>query len=370
MEEEYRFSAPGRVEIGGNHTDHQHGCVLAAAINLEARAIARRNGEGKIRVSSEGYEPVEIDVHDLGMREEERNTSAALIRGTAAAFAERGCRIGGFDAKVSSTVPPGSGLSSSAAFEVLVGRMINGLFFEDKLTPLQIAQIGQYAENAYFGKPCGLMDQAASSVGGLVYMDFHDPARPAVERVEYDFDGCGYTLCIIDSGADHEGMTEAYAAIPEELRRVCRVFGREYLRDVDESEFYARLPEVRRAAGDRGTLRAMHVFDDDRRAREQAEALRNNDFDRFLKLVNDSGESSWQYLQNVIPSGSGERQSMAFTIALCKRLLNGRGAVRVQGGGFAGAALAFVPDGEFDEFREGVEGVLGAGCCHRLSITR
>ena len=371
MDEEYRFSAPGRVEIGGNHTDHQHGRVLAAAINLESKAIVRRNCEGKIRVISEGYEPVEIDVWDLGVHEEEKNTTAALIRGVAAAFTECGCKLGGLDAKVSSTVLPGSGLSSSAAFEVLIGRILNGLFFEDKLTPVQIAQIGQYAENVYFGKPCGLMDQTASSVGGLVYIDFRDPAHPVVENVEYDFDGCGYTLCIIDSGADHAGLTEAYAAIPGELHKVCRVFGREYLRDVDESEFYARLPEVRKAAGDRGALRAMHIFDDSRRVAEQVAALRNNDFDRFLKLVNDSGESSWKYLQNVIPSGSREHQSMAFTIALCKKLLNnGRGAVRVHGGGFAGTALAFVPDGEFNKFREGVERVLGAGCCHKLSIAK
>lgn len=265
---------------------------------------------------------------------------------------------------------PGSGLSSSAAFEVLIGRILNGLFFEDKLTPVQIAQIGQYAENVYFGKPCGLMDQTASSVGGLVYIDFRDPAHPVVENVEYDFDGCGYTLCIIDSGADHAGLTENYAAIPGELHKVCRVFGREYLRNVDESEFYARLSEVRKVAGDRGALRAMHIFDDSRRVAEQVAALRSNDFDRFLKLVNDSGDSSWKYLQNVIPSGSREHQSMAFTIALCKKLLNGRGAVRVHGGGFAGTALAFVPDGEFNKFREGVERVLGAGCCHKLSIAK
>ena len=370
MDEEYHFSAPGRVEIGGNHTDHQHGRVLAAAINLESKAIVRRNCEGKIRVISEEYDPVEIDVWDLGVHEEEKNTTAALIRGVASAFTERGCKLGGLDAKVSSTVLPGSGLSSSAAFEVLIGRILNGLFFEDKLTPVQIAQIGQYAENVYFGKPCGLMDQTASSVGGLVYIDFRDPAHPVVENVEYDFDGCGYTLCIIDSGADHAGLTENYAAIPGELHKVCRVFGREYLRDVDESEFYARLPEVRKVAGDRGALRAMHIFDDSRRVAEQVAALRNNDFDRFLKLVNDSGDSSWKYLQNVIPSGSREHQSMAFTIALCKKLLNGRGSVRVHGGGFAGTALAFVPDGEFNKFREGVERVLGAGCCHKLSIAK
>ena len=251
MDEEYHFSAPGRVEIGGNHTDHQHGRVLAAAINLESKAIVRRNCEGKIRVISEGYDPVEIDVWDLGVHEEEKNTTAALIRGVASAFTECGCKLGGLDAKVSSAVLPGSGLSSSAAFEVLMGRIINGLYFENRLSSVEIAQIGQYAENVYFGKPCGLMDQTASSVGGMVYIDFKNTQAPIVERVEYDFGGCGYTLCIVDSGADHAGLTKSYAAIPEELHRVCGVFGKEYLRDVDEAEFYRRLPEVgqRRATG-------------------------------------------------------------------------------------------------------------------------
>ena len=370
MDKVYHFSAPGRTEIGGNHTDHQHGCVLAAAVDMTTTAEVTLNGTNVIRVDSEGYRPVEIDLGDLTIKEAEKNTTAALIRGVAAAFRQRGYKLAGFDAKVKSTVLPGSVLSSSAAFEVLIGRILNGLFADNVISDIEIAQIGQYAENVYFGKPCGLMDQIASSVGGLVYIDFRDPAHPVVENVEYDFEGCGYTLCIIDSGADHAGLTENYAAIPGELHKVCRVFGREYLRDVDESEFYARLPEVRKVAGDRGALRAMHIFDDSRRAAEQVAALRSNDFDRFLKLVNDSGDSSWKYLQNVIPSGSREHQSMAFTIALCKKLLNGRGAVRVHGGGFAGTALAFVPDGEFNKFREGVERVLGAGCCHKLSIAK
>ena len=362
----YEFSAPGRVEIGGNHTDHQHGQVLAAAIDLATNASVCKNDDGVIRVFSQGYDPVEVY---LGLHEAEKNTTAALVRGVSAAFAQRGCPISGFDARVSSTVLPGSGLSSSAAFEVLMGRIINGLYFENKLSPVEIAQIGQYAENVYFGKPCGLMDQTASSVGGMVYIDFKNTQAPIVERVEYDFDSCGYTLCIVDSGADHAGLTEAYAAIPEELHKVCGVFGKEYLRDVDEAEFYSRLPEVRAAAGDRAVLRAMHIFDDNRRVAEQAEALKNGRFDSFLRLVNESGDSSWEYLQNVIPSGSSEHQEMALTIAICKKLLNGRGAVRVHGGGFAGTVLAFVPNGEFDAFRERLESILGSGCCQRLSIT-
>ena len=281
MDEEYRFSAPGRVEIGGNHTDHQHGRVLAAAINLESKAIVRRNCEGKIRVISEGYEPVEIDVWDLGVHEEEKNTTAALIRGVASAFTECGCKLGGLDAKVSSTVLPGSGLSSSAAFEVLIGRILNGLFFEDKLTPVQIAQIGQYAENVYFGKPCGLMDQTASSVGGLVYIDFRDPAHPVVENVEYDFDGCGYTLCIIDSGADHAGLTENYAAIPGELHKVCLpnaiLTFKEYLID------YANEPT--KIAGEAMIERALAAMTDDdirNTTRERLELIEQGTRDLFF----------------------------------------------------------------------------------------
>ncbi len=364
----YHFSAPGRVEIGGNHTDHQHGMVLAAAVDLTTNASVQKNDDGIIRVLSEGYDPVEVYIYDLELHEEERNTMAALVRGVAAAFVQRGCCLGGFDAKVNSTVLTGSGLSSSAAFEVLMGRIINGLFFENRLSPVEIAQIGQYAENVYFGKPCGLMDQTASSVGGMVLIDFKDTSAPQVERIEYDFGGCGYTLCIVDSGADHAGLTEEYAAIPEELRKVSAVFGREYLRDVDEMEFYARLPEVRAAAGDRAVLRAIHIFDDNRRVMQQAEALRCGRFDSFLRLVSESGDSSWKYLQNVVLSGASEHQSMAFTIALCKKLLNGSGAVRVHGGGFAGTVLCFVPNGELEAFNTELEKTLGKGCCHRLSI--
>ena len=247
----YEFSAPGRVEISGNHTDHQHGRVLAAAIDLTTNASVCKNDDEVIRVFSQGYDPVEVYIHYLELHEAEKNTTVALVRGVSAAFVQRGCPIGGFDARISSTVLPGSGLSSSAAFEVLMGRIINGLYFENRLSPVEIAQIGQYAENVYFGKPCGLMDQTASSVGGMVYIDFKNTQAPIVERVEYDFGGCGYTLCIVDSGADHAGLTKSYAAIPEELHRVCGVFGKEYLRDVDEAEFYRRLPEVgqRRATG-------------------------------------------------------------------------------------------------------------------------
>ena len=330
------FSAPGRVELGGNHTDHQHGCVLAAAIDRTARARVRPTGEGVVRVFSRGYAPVELAPDDLSPRQEERNTTAALVRGMAAAFRRRGLPWRGFDAWVESDVLPGAGLSSSAAFEVLLGRIGNALFAGNSLTAPDIARMGQWAENVYFGKPCGLMDQLASSTGGLVFMDFRDPAAPLVRRLDAALPG--YVLCVVDSGADHAGLTDAYAAIPRELGAVCRLFGAEVLRQVEEAEFYRRLPEVRRAAGDRAVLRAIHVFDENRRVLGQVQALENGDTEGFLALVNDSGRSSWEYLQNIAPEGAAGHQELAVTLALCRRLLRGRGAARVHGGGFAGTA--------------------------------
>ena len=369
MDKVYHFSAPGRTEIGGNHTDHQHGCVLAAAVDMTTTAEVTLNGTNTIHVVSEGYKQVEIDLSDLKVREEEKNTTAALIRGVAAAFAQRGYKLAGFDAKVRSTVLPGSGLSSSAAFEVLIGRILNGLIANNEVSDIEIAQIGQYAENVYFGKPSGLMDQMASSVGGLVFIDFADPKRPTVEKIDYDFAHCGYTLCIIDSGADHADLTAEYAAIPAEMKKIAAYFGKEVLRDVDERDFYARLANVRKAAGDRAVLRAMHFFDENRRVQMQVRALKNDNFAAFLNYVNESGMASWTLLQNVTPAGYIEKQDMAFTLALCQQLLGGEGAVRVHGGGFAGTALAFVLNDKFDGFKVGIEAVLGDGHCHKLRIT-
>lgn len=360
MQTIYRFSAPGRTEISGNHTDHQHGCVLAAAVNMQTTAEVTLRDDDCIRVASEGYAPVEIRLDDLSIHEDEKNTTAAIVRGVAAAFQQRGCELRGFDASVRSTVLPGSGLSSSAAFEVLIGTILNELFFDRKLTAVEIAQIGQYAENVYFGKPSGLMDQTASSVGGLVFIDFADPQTPLVERVEFDFAHCGYTPCILDSGADHADLTDEYAAIPQEMRSVARCFGKEVLREVNEAEFYAQLKQVREQTGDRAVLRAMHFFDENRRVLEQVQALKNGDFEGFLAGVRASGRSSWMLLQNIIPLGSTAHQQMALAQALCEKLLDGRGACRVHGGGFAGTILAFVPDEMLGQFRSGAEAVLGA----------
>ncbi len=368
MNQHYLFSAPGRTEISGNHTDHQHGCVLAAAVNLETVADVTLNGADVIRVCSEGYAPVEIDIRDLSIREAEKNTTAALIRGVAAAFAARGAVLHGFDAAVRSTVLPGSGLSSSAAFEVLIGTILNELFFEKKLSAVEIAQIGQYAENVYFGKPSGLMDQTASSVGGMVFIDFADPANPVVERLDFDFSAAGHALCIIDSGADHANLTHEYAAIPQELRAVCAQFGKEVLRDIPEAEFFAALPRLRGTVPDRAILRAIHVYQENKRVLRQAEALRAGDFDAFLRLTVASGRSSWMYLQNITPAGETEHQAVAVALALCDTLLGGRGAFRVHGGGFAGTVQAFVPMDLLEQFKSGIEAVLGEGSCHVLSI--
>ena len=368
MQQTYLFSAPGRTEISGNHTDHQHGCVLAAAVNLETVAEVTIQDSPVIRVFSEGYDPVTVELSDLSVHPEEVNTTAALVRGVAAAFAEKGAKLQGFDARVRSTVLPGSGLSSSAAFEVLMGTICNELFFEKKLTPVQIAQVGQWAENVYFGKPCGLMDQTASSVGGMVFIDFQDPDAPVVERIDFDFSKAGHVLCIIDSGADHADLTGEYAAIPAELRSVCAWFGKAYLRDVPEADFYAALGDLRGKVTDRAILRAIHVYEENKRVHDQVQALKRGDFSAFLQLVRQSGRSSWMYLQNINPAGAVKDQSVAVTLALCDTLLGDRGAFRVHGGGFAGTVQAFVPVDMLEDFRAKVDGILGAGKCHVLSI--
>lgn len=366
---QYVFSAPGRTELSGNHTDHQHGCVLAAAINLEMLAWVRKTDTDIIRVMSEGYPISVIDLKDMEIKEEEKNTTNALIRGVAAKFMQMGCDVKGFDAYVTSTVLPGSGLSSSAAYEVLIGTIINHLFYGAKATAVEVAQIGQWAENVYFGKPCGLMDQTASSVGNIISIDFADTANPIVEKIDFDFDSAGYALCIIDSGADHADLTDEYAAITVELKNVCKVFGKEFLRDVDEAEFYANLPKVRETAGDRATLRAMHVFSENKRVAKQVAALKNNDFDTFLKYVTESGLSSWRFLQNVTPTGRTNHQEVAFALGLAEKLLEGKkGACRVHGGGFAGTIQAFVPLADLDEFKTAMEAALGQGKCHVLAI--
>ena len=362
------FSAPGRTEIGGNHTDHQRGRVLAAAVNLDTVAAVRENGTDVIRVVSRGYPRCEINVTELTPRENERNATPALIRGVAARFAQLGCPVRGFDAYCESTVLPGSGLSSSAAYEVLIGTIINHLFFDARATRAEVARIGQYAENVFFGKPCGLMDQTASAVGSLVTIDFFDQDNPVIKPVAFDFSSCGHALCIIDSGADHADLTDEYAAVPGEIRAVAAHFGKEVLTQVEEADFFAAIPALRRECGDRAVLRAVHFYQENARVPRQVAALENGDFAAFLKLVRESGHSSYMYLQNVIPAGCKQHQDVALALALCEHYLRGRGAYRVHGGGFAGTVQAFVPFEILEDFRRGIDGVLGEGACHVLSI--
>ena len=367
MPERY-FSAPGRTELSGNHTDHQHGRVLAGAVNLDMLAAVRANGTNRIRVLSKGYPMTEVDLTETEPKPEEINTTPALVRGVAARFMQLGCRVQGFDAYMESTVLPGSGLSSSAAFEVLMGTIINYLFFDSKVSQPEIAMIGQYAENVYFGKPCGLMDQMASAVGGMVTIDFADPKNPVIEPVAFDFAACGHALCIIDTRASHADLTDEYAAITRELKEICAWFGKDVLRQVEESDFYAAIAQLREKCGDRAVMRAIHFYEENARVPLQVAALQKGDFDAYLQLMKESGFSSYTALQNVVPTGSTANQAVAVALALCKRLLGGKGGYRVHGGGFAGTVQAFVPFELLENFRSGIDAVLGQGACHVLSI--
>ena len=362
------FSAPGRTEIGGNHTDHQRGRVLAAAVNLDTQAAVRLNGTDCIRILSQGYPLCEVDLKVLTPQADEVNGTASLIRGVAARFVELGCQVKGFDAYCESTVLPGSGLSSSAAYEVLIGTILNHLFFDSRISAPEIAMIGQYAENVFFGKPCGLMDQTASSVGGLVTIDFFEKNNPNIRSVNFDFSACGHALCIIDSRASHADLTDEYAAIPGELKNNCAHFGKDVLTQIDPNDFYAAIPALREKCGDRAVMRAIHFYQENERVPQQVAALEAGDFNKFLALVKESGFSSFMYLQNVIPAGRTRNQEMAIALGLCEHYLRDKGAYRVHGGGFAGTVQAFVPFDLLDSFRAGIDAVLGEGACHVLSI--
>ena len=360
------FSTPGRTEIGGNHTDHQNGCVLAASVDVDALGVAAENGTNEIRILSEGYDLCTVDLNDLKVHEENAGKTGELIRGVAAQLQKRGFEIRGFDAYVSSDVLSGSGLSSSAAYEMWLGVTMNHMFCGGSVTPIETAQIGQYAENVYFGKPCGLMDQAASISGGVIAIDFRDKENPVVEKIDADFHG--HALCIVDSGADHAGLTPAYAAIRSEMEAVAAHFGKKVLREVPREDFIKELPAVREKLGDRAVLRAFHFYHDNERAILEAKALKENRFEDFLALVNESGRSSFMYLQNVSVPGADKHQELAVTLALCDEFLDGKGAFRVHGGGFAGTVQAFVPADMADAFRKKMDAALGSGRCHVLFI--
>ena len=362
------FSGPGRTEIGGNHTDHQHGRVLCGSVDMDMLACAAPNGKNIIRIQSEGYPALEIGLDSLSVREEEKNTSAALVRGVAARVRELGFTLAGFDACVTSTVLSGSGLSSSAAYETLVGNIFNHFCCEDKLDPVTIAKIGQYAENVYFGKPCGLMDQMGSSVGGAVFIDFNDPANPVVERVDYDFTRSGHALCIVDTASSHGDLTDDYADITKEMGAVAAHFGRTVLRDVPLEDFHAAVPALRQECGDRAVLRAMHFYSDDRRAVQEAGALKKGNFEAFLNMVNASGLSSSLCLQNTWSIHDPKQQAIPLALTVGEHLLDGMGAIRVHGGGFAGTIQAWVPEEYLTVFKNGIEELFGPGKCHVLHI--
>ena len=364
------YSAPGRSEVGGNHTDHQLGMVLATSINLDAIAIVAKTGDNKVTIKSEGYKKEEVSLEELQPVKEEEGTSRGLIRGMAARLKEEGYQIGGFQAYVTSDVLSGSGMSSSAAYEVLLGNIFSGLYNEMKISPVFIAQAGQYAENVFFGKPCGLMDQMASSVGGLIFIDFKELKNPEVKQVNVDFETFGYSLCIVDTKGSHAELTPEYAAIPAGMKKVAGFFNQDVLRKVDQEEFYRQIPQIREQFGDRAVLRAMHFFAEDERVQAQVKALEAGEFENFKSLLIESGDSSYKYLQNVYTSQDVHNQSVSIGLAVSDRVLKGKGAWRVHGGGFAGTIQAFVPNDLVDEYKKNLEHVFGEGSCLVLKVRK
>lgn len=362
------FSAPGRTEIGGNHTDHQHGLVLAGSVNLDVIAVVSENNGNTVRIKSQGYEMDELDITELEVKPSESGRAIALIRGVLAAFSQNGHSVGGFDAYTTSNVLKGSGLSSSAAFEVLVSGIVNGLFNATAVNAVDIAKYSQFAEREYFGKPCGLLDQMASSVGGFTYADFNDPQNPVVEKINLDLSQSGHTLCVVDTGGNHANLTQDYADITLECKAVSECLGVEFLRDADENLFYSSIAEIRQKCGDRAVLRAMHFFNEDKRVLTQKSALKCGDFNTFFAAVKRSGESSYDLLQNVYSPSNPREQAISLALALTKQFLNGRGAYRVHGGGFAGTIQCYIPNKMFDDYKQMIESVFGENSCVKLFV--
>lgn len=362
------YSAPGRSEVGGNHTDHQHGEVLAASINLDAIAVVRKTQEPVIELLSEGYEKISVDLSDLEKREEEEGTSIGIIRGMAYGLKQNGHGIGGFQAYVTSDVLNGAGMSSSAAFETLIGTVISGLYNNMEISPVEIAQVAQYAENVFFGKPCGLMDQMACSVGGLIHIDFKDPKNPMVEKVEVDFGAYEHSLCITDTKGSHADLTDDYAQIPQEMKKVAELFGKEFLREVDEKDFYKNIAKLQKECGDRAVLRSLHFFEEEKRVEQEVAALKNGNFSEFLQTVKSSGNSSFNYLQNVYTNKDVQNQGVSIGLAVSESILGNHGVSRVHGGGFAGTIQAFVENGFVENYREMLDSVFGEGSCHVLKV--
>lgn len=366
---EYRiFSASGRTEVGGNHTDHNFGKVLAAGVSLDVIAIVKKTADSIIEVKSEGFPKDVVDLNDLSVHKNEKEDSSALIRGVAAGFKNKNYNIGGFKAYTTSNVLKGSGLSSSAAFEVLIGTILNYLYNDLKATNVEIAQIAQYAENVYFGKPSGLMDQMASSVGSFITIDFKDTENPIIEKIDFDFAKCGHSLCIVDTKGSHENLTPEYAAIPKEMKAVAGYFGKDVLREITLSDVLENITALREKLGDRAVLRSLHFLNENETVEREAKALQSGDFKAFLKEVIKSGNSSYKYLQNIYANNNPKEQGLAIGLNLAEMVLDGEGACRVHGGGFAGTIQAFVPNDKLNVFKETLNNCFGDGSCHIISI--
>jgi galactokinase len=375
------ISAPGRTEVGGNHTDHQHGQVLAASINDDAIAVVAANASNLVQVKSEGYDIITFSLDNIEKKADEEGTTLALIKGVIAGVKERGFSVGGFDAYITSDVLGGSGLSSSAAFETVIGNVLSALYNDMKIDPVTIAIIGQYAENYYFGKPCGLMDQMACSVGSLCHIDFADPSNPKIDRIELDMDAVGYSLCITDTKGSHADLTPDYAAVPAEMKSVAAYFGKDVLNDISEEDVIAAIPELREKLGDRPVLRALHYYEENKRVVNEATALKDENFEEFLKNVKASGDSSYKFLQNVYTTHDVLHQNVSIALCMSEKVLNSDsasdnnsslfgGVSRVHGGGFAGTIQAFVRNEKVAEYREALDSIFGNGACAVLKIRK
>ena len=362
----YLISAPGRTEIIGNHTDHNNGRVLAAAVNLDCLACVSPREDMTVRLRSMGYPDIELSLEDLAKRPEEEGTSAALVRGVAKGMADRGYRLGGFDATVTSDVIGGSGLSSSAAYEVMICAVIDALYNGFTVDSTERALISQYAENEYFGKPSGLMDQMACSTGGLVTIDFKDAKNPVTEPLFYDFQKAGYSLVVVNTGGSHDNLTAEYAAVRTEMQAVANALGKDVLRQVRPEELWQAIPELRKKTGERPILRAIHFMEENIRVKAMVQAIRDGNLSVMFENIIASGESSWKLLQNLYPAGKDQPLSLA--LAMAGSLLKGKGAWRVHGGGFAGTTLNFVPNEEVDSFVSQMEAVFGSHSCFVLNV--
>ncbi len=362
------FSAPGRTEVGGNHTDHQHGQVLAGSVDMDVIAIVALNNENTVRIKSHGYDMDTVNLNELEKKDKEVGRAISLIRGVCHKFNQMGVKLCGFNAYTTSNVLKGSGLSSSAAFEVLIANILNGMFNDNKASAIEIAKIGQFAEREYFGKPCGLLDQMASSLGGFTYADFNDPANPVTEKIDLDIKKFGYTLCVVDTGGNHANLTQDYADITIECKQISNALGVDFLRDADESEFYKNIHTLRKEYGDRAVLRAIHFFNDNARVSDQRSALKEGRFEDFLKMVNASGQSSYDYLQNLYSTSAVKEQGLSLAIALTKQFLGEKGACRVHGGGFAGTIQCYIPTDLLSDYKTMIESAFGVGTCSVLTI--